>query len=297
MFGIQNNKQQQADDDQVMLKDTAQVGQAADNAGAAAGTVPSDGQIITPGGLKPQNQASAVQSAAPSSSAAGLDFEETAVPAGQDLSSKEKAEVEELVAEDAATPSADVAELEQAVENITEETTEFKESKEAEQDTASVVASETETVFTPESMATDKTDESSQEEATDGAVDEKIEETPPAVDSSEEDSAKDTEEEAQEEVESQEDEQKTEEPAAELGSSDKQKLAEMKKKALGELNPLIEHLDQAPEEAFKTAMMMVEASHDSKAVEYAYESAQKIKDEKTKAQALLDVVEQINKLS
>ena len=71
-------------------------------------------------------------------------------------------------------------------------------------------------------------------------------------------------------------------------------LIDIKQKALGQLNPLMDHLDQTPEEKFRTTMMMIQASDDQTLVKTAYEAAQKITDEKTRAQALLDIVNEIN---
>lgn len=71
-------------------------------------------------------------------------------------------------------------------------------------------------------------------------------------------------------------------------------LIDIKQKALGQLNPLMDHLDQTPEEKFRTTMMMIQASDDQTLVKTAYEAAQKITDEKARAQALLDIVNEIN---
>jgi hypothetical protein len=71
-------------------------------------------------------------------------------------------------------------------------------------------------------------------------------------------------------------------------------LQEIKQKALSELAPLVDHLEQTPEEKFRTTMMMIQASDDQSLLHVAYESALKIEDEKTKAQALLDVINEIN---
>lgn len=71
-------------------------------------------------------------------------------------------------------------------------------------------------------------------------------------------------------------------------------LIDIKQKALGQLNPLMGHLDQTPEEKFRTTMMMIQASDDQTLVKTAYEAAQQITDEKTRAQALLDIVNEIN---
>ncbi|MEK7602818.1 MAG: hypothetical protein AAB459_01055 [Patescibacteria group bacterium] len=71
-------------------------------------------------------------------------------------------------------------------------------------------------------------------------------------------------------------------------------LLSIKQGALQALSPLVSHLDQTPEEKFKTTMMMIQASDDQGLVKEAYETAQKITDEKARAQALLDVVNEIN---
>ncbi len=71
-------------------------------------------------------------------------------------------------------------------------------------------------------------------------------------------------------------------------------LVEIKKEALGYLSPLLGHLDQPAEERFRTMMMMIQASDDQSLVKSAYEAALQIADEKARAQALLDVVNEIN---
>ncbi len=71
-------------------------------------------------------------------------------------------------------------------------------------------------------------------------------------------------------------------------------LIKIKQDALSELGPLVGHLDQTPEEKFRTAMMMIQASDDQSLLSTAYESAKAITDEKERAQALLDVVNEIN---
>lgn len=71
-------------------------------------------------------------------------------------------------------------------------------------------------------------------------------------------------------------------------------LIDIKQKALSELSPLIDQLDQSPEEKFRTIMMMIQASDDQTLVKAAYKAAHAIKDEKTHAQALLDIVNEIN---
>jgi len=71
-------------------------------------------------------------------------------------------------------------------------------------------------------------------------------------------------------------------------------LLDIKTQALKELSPLVGHLDQSPEEKFRTTMMMIQASDNQALIQTAYEAAKSISDEKTRAQALLDIVNEIN---
>jgi hypothetical protein len=71
-------------------------------------------------------------------------------------------------------------------------------------------------------------------------------------------------------------------------------LIELKQSALQELSPLVGHLEQTPEEKFRTTMMMIQASDDQAMLPAAFQSAKEIKDEKARAQALLDVINEIN---
>lgn len=78
------------------------------------------------------------------------------------------------------------------------------------------------------------------------------------------------------------------------GNQADEELVHVKKQALEELSPLIDKLDLPPEEKFRTLMMMIQASDDERLVKAAYEAAHAIEDEKTRAQALLDVVNEVN---
>lgn len=71
-------------------------------------------------------------------------------------------------------------------------------------------------------------------------------------------------------------------------------LVDIKQQALQSLSPLLGQLDQSPEEKFRTTMMMIQASDNQALIKDAYEAAQAITDEKAKAQALLDIVNEIN---
>jgi hypothetical protein len=71
-------------------------------------------------------------------------------------------------------------------------------------------------------------------------------------------------------------------------------LLAIKQEALEKLSPLVDKLDQSPEEKFHTTMMMIQASDNQSMIQTAYDAAQQITDEKERAQALLDVVNEIN---
>ena len=74
----------------------------------------------------------------------------------------------------------------------------------------------------------------------------------------------------------------------------KDDLMDLKQQALQHLSPLVSHLDQTPEEKFRTTMMMIQASDDRSLIKSAFEAAQQITDDKARAQALLDVINEIN---
>lgn len=89
------------------------------------------------------------------------------------------------------------------------------------------------------------------------------------------------------------------EPAADGGglTASPNDLIRIKQEALQQLSPLVDHLEQTPEERFRTTMMMIQATDDSSMINEAYEAAQQITDEKVKAQALLDIVNEVNYFS
>lgn len=78
------------------------------------------------------------------------------------------------------------------------------------------------------------------------------------------------------------------------GGGSGEDLLDLKQKALQHLSPLVSQLDQTPEEKFRTTMMMIQASDDKTLVKTAFEAAQAITDDKTRAQALLDIINEIN---
>lgn len=72
------------------------------------------------------------------------------------------------------------------------------------------------------------------------------------------------------------------------------KLLEIKDKALGELSPLVSKLDLTPEDKFHTLMMLIRSSDNQTLISDAYDAAKKIPDEKERAQALFDIVKEID---
>ncbi len=79
-----------------------------------------------------------------------------------------------------------------------------------------------------------------------------------------------------------------------LDTNNGKELLDLKKRALQQLQPLVDRLDLSPEEKFNTTMMMIQASDDQTLISKAFDAAQKISNEKDKAQALLDIVNEIN---
>lgn len=71
-------------------------------------------------------------------------------------------------------------------------------------------------------------------------------------------------------------------------------LLDLKQQALTDLGPLVGHLDQTPEEKFRTTMMLIQSTDNSALIKDAYAAAQAITDDKIRAQALLDVINEIN---
>ena len=78
------------------------------------------------------------------------------------------------------------------------------------------------------------------------------------------------------------------------GHPDTDNLLDLKQQALQQLTPLVDHLEQNPEEKFRTTMMMIQAADNASLIKSAYDAALQIPDEKVRAQALLDIVNEIN---
>lgn len=74
-------------------------------------------------------------------------------------------------------------------------------------------------------------------------------------------------------------------------------LEGIKKDALGELRPLIDRVDLPAEEKFDTYLMLIRSTDDSTLIGPAHVAAQAIGDEKRRAEALLDIIKEIDYLS
>lgn len=78
------------------------------------------------------------------------------------------------------------------------------------------------------------------------------------------------------------------------GSSD---LESIKKDALSELRPLVDKLNVAPEEKFDTYLLLLRSTDDQALIAPAHEAARAIADEARRAQALLDIIKEIDYLA
>lgn len=74
-------------------------------------------------------------------------------------------------------------------------------------------------------------------------------------------------------------------------------LDAIKQEALGELRPLVDKLDVSPEEKFDTYLLLLRSTDDRELIAPAHEAAKNITDEARRAQALLDIIKEIDFLS
>jgi hypothetical protein len=78
------------------------------------------------------------------------------------------------------------------------------------------------------------------------------------------------------------------------GSGD---LDSIKKDALNELRPLVDKLDVSPEEKFDTYLLLLRSTDDKALIAPAHDAAKGIADEARRAQALLDIIKEIDYLA
>lgn len=74
-------------------------------------------------------------------------------------------------------------------------------------------------------------------------------------------------------------------------------LEPIKKQALLELRPLVDKLNLAPEEKFDIYLLLLRSTDDKTLIDPAHEAAKNIMDESRRAQALLDIIKEIDYLS
>jgi hypothetical protein len=83
-------------------------------------------------------------------------------------------------------------------------------------------------------------------------------------------------------------------PVASTGSGE---LDSVKLDAINELRPLVDKLNLSPEEKFDTYLLLIRSTDDKALVAPAHEAAKAIADETRRAQALLDIIKEIDFLS
>lgn len=71
-------------------------------------------------------------------------------------------------------------------------------------------------------------------------------------------------------------------------------LAAIKKDALSELRPLVDKLDLPADEKFDTLLLIIRSTDDQTLLKPAHEAAKNIADESKRAQALLDIIKEID---
>lgn len=86
-------------------------------------------------------------------------------------------------------------------------------------------------------------------------------------------------------------------PAPSAAVADASSLDSIKQAALGELRPLVDKLNVSPEEKFDTYLLLLRSTDDKELIAPAHEAAKNIVDEAKRAQALLDIIKEIDFLS
>ncbi len=81
------------------------------------------------------------------------------------------------------------------------------------------------------------------------------------------------------------------------GGAGHEELEQIKKQALEELRPLVDKLDLPPEEMFDILLLIIRSTDDEELVKKAHETAVKIEDDTREAQALLDIIKEVDYFS
>ncbi len=87
------------------------------------------------------------------------------------------------------------------------------------------------------------------------------------------------------------------EPAVAPAPAPADDLATIKNEALQELRPLVDKLNLEAEEKFDTYLLLLRSTDDKTLIPAAYEAAHSIADESRRAQALLDIIKEIDFLA
>lgn len=74
-------------------------------------------------------------------------------------------------------------------------------------------------------------------------------------------------------------------------------LADIKNDALQELRPLVDKLNVSAEEKFDTYLLLIRSTDDTSLIAPAHDAAKAIEDEARRAEALLDIIKEIDYLS
>ncbi|MDB5183351.1 MAG: hypothetical protein JWO07_32 [Candidatus Saccharibacteria bacterium] len=86
-------------------------------------------------------------------------------------------------------------------------------------------------------------------------------------------------------------------PAPAVVTEDSGPLAAIKQDALVELRPLVDKLNVSPEEKFDTYLLLIRSTDDTNLIGPAHDAAKAITDETRRAEALLDIIKEIDYLS
>lgn len=86
----------------------------------------------------------------------------------------------------------------------------------------------------------------------------------------------------------------TTEPTAPVPASANPELESIRQEALNNLRPLVDKLDLPPEEHFDTLLLVIRSTDDQSLVPQAFAAAKAITDETRRAQALLDIIKEID---
>lgn len=87
------------------------------------------------------------------------------------------------------------------------------------------------------------------------------------------------------------------EPATDPRAQADNELTPIKDEAINELRPLVDKLELPPEEKFDAYLLLIRSTDDKSLIAPAHAAARTIDDETKRAQALLDIIKEIDYLS